>query len=504
MVTRAGSFFRPSLRSRAVRSAILAAAVACAWDLPLSAQQGTPLRKIGELELAIRGLTAAVEPRLTVPKHVPSGVRVDVRAGAATLAAADAARMLGGAFRLEGELAGPGLAATLALPGDTPDADPFLLRLPGLTRAGQYTLSNLRLVRDGRTVLDVTPSTVQIEVIDEILITSVTTRPLTLDEIKQKGIVLDADDYLGFEFTLAMRLESTPVNISFPVAFNREGVAVPAYLTPPSVSRSGIPLPTIVPMLLEARPAGEEGGGPAIPLTLDSGEEIRIPSVLVIPGNVGYLKQFFSAQLFVANGAPAGARLTVRDVTGTIALPAGADHVAGSADDPLSLAQTETGVHHTLQIRGPGLDGQPGTADDRTDLAPGEQGQAEFLIRGDLEGFHTIGFDITAALDGLPIGPVTVTGKASGGVLVRNPYFDITFTAPAVVRDGERFTLFATVTNIGQGAANDLHVALDAGALSGLQLVGQPTQHIDTLPSGDSAIVEFEFESQRTGQVVAS
>src|SRR5204863_10035752 len=124
----------------------------------------------------------------------------------------------------------------------------------------------------------------------QVLITSVTTRPLTLDEIKQKGIVLDSDDYLGFEFTLALKLESTPVNVSFPVAFNREGVAVPAFLTPPSVSRAGVPMPTIVPMLLEAHTGGADGGGPAVPLTLEGGQDVRIPSVLVIPGNVGYLK----------------------------------------------------------------------------------------------------------------------------------------------------------------------------------------------------------------------
>ena len=53
--------------------------------------------------------------------------------------------------------------------------------------------------------------------------------------------------------------------------------------------------------------------------------EVRIPSLLVIPGNVGYLRQFFSAQLFVANGAPAGSGLSVREVFGTMILPPGED-----------------------------------------------------------------------------------------------------------------------------------------------------------------------------------
>lgn len=86
MLTRVASLLRSSLRSRVVRTAVVALAVACGWGLSLSAQQA-PLRKIGELELAIRGLTATTESRLTVPKNVPSGVRVAVNAGAAAVAA---------------------------------------------------------------------------------------------------------------------------------------------------------------------------------------------------------------------------------------------------------------------------------------------------------------------------------------------------------------------------------------------------------------------------------
>ena len=232
---------------------------------------------------------------------------------------------------------------------------------------------------------------------------------------------------------------------------------------------------------------------------------MRIPAVLVIPGNVGYLKQFFSAQLFVANGAPVGSGLTVKNVTGTVKLPPGADHELGTDDDPLALPDTVHGPQPTtLPVLGVGPDGKPGTEDDDARFAPGEQGQAEFLIRGEREGFHSIDFDIAAVLEGLVSGPVTIKGKASGGVLVRNPFFDMTFTVPSVVRRGERFKLYATVTNIGQGIANDVTVSLDAAALSGARLVSDQTVHIDTLRTGDSKTVAFELESQKTGQVVAS
>ena len=141
-----------------------------------------------------------------------------------------------------------------------------------------------------------------------------------------------------------------------------------------------------------------------------AGGPVRIPSVLVIPGNVGYLKQFFSAQLFVANGAPdrIGAHRPRRDghdrpaarrgpairepPTIRCALPELDDGERRAADD-------DAGPRRRTRRRARA----PATT--RISWRPGEQGQAEFLIRGDKEGFHKLDFDINAMLDGLPIGP---------------------------------------------------------------------------------------------------
>jgi hypothetical protein len=494
-------------RSRAL-TLWLALLVALGASLRVDAQQA-PLRKIGELDLAIRGLSATTDASQTLPKNVASAVRVTLRASAQELTGADAERFLGGSFTIAGELSGPGLSAaqtlSIASGSAASPAGGFLLPIPALQTAGTYTLANLRIMRGTSTVLDVQPRTVTLNVLDQILITSVSTRQLTLDEIKQRGIVLDSDSYLGFEFTIGMKLESKAVTISFPAIFDRQNVAIPQSLVPPTVSRTDVPVPTFVPVLLQAEPTGSGGGDDKRPaLTTEDGRPITIPSVIVIPGNVGYLKQFFSAQLFVANGAPAGTPLTVHDITGTITLPKGPDDEIGTIDDPLTLAQTETGVHAMLPVRGAGADGLPGTPDDVDVLHPGEQGQAEFLVVGEKEGFHKLDFDIRAQLDGLPIGPVTVRGAASGGVLVRNQYFDMTFTTPAVVRADEPFSVFVTVTNIGQAIGNDITIALDSAALSGMRPDGDVTQHIDTLRAGDAATVEFKFRSQRTGQVVAT
>ncbi len=472
-----------------------------------------PLRKIGELDLAIRGLSATTDATQTLPKNVASGVRVTIHAGAQDLTAADAVRFLGGDFAIAGELSGPGLPSAQTIYSafsSTAGADPLLLRLPALATAGNYTLANLRIIqRDSHgidhTALDVTPRTVALNVIDQILITSVTTRQLTLDEIKQRGIVLDSDSYLGFEFTIGMKLESKAVTISFPAVFDRQSVPVPQSLVPPTVSRTDVPVPTFMPVLLQVDGGTPDADGKRPALSTEDGRPITIPSVIVIPGNVGYLKEMFSAQLFVANGAPVGTPLTLHDIVGKVTLPPGPDGDPNNTDDnPLSLARTDTGQHDTLPVRGVGADGLPNTPDDVDVLHPGEQGQAEFLVVGEHEGFAELSFDINAKLDGLPIGTVSVSGKARGGVLVRNQFYDMTFTAPAVVRADEPFSIYTTVTNIGQAIGNDISVALDSAALSGMQLVGDASQHIDTLRPGDSATLEFKFKSQRTGQVVTT
>ena len=461
------------------------------------------------MKLLYSGVTATLDPLSpVVPKNTPDAVRIVVTAGGNPLSAAETEEFLGGPFEIQGELSGPGLSGAKTL---LSEASSLLLPLPALNVSGDYTLSNVRIVVDSKPVLDVTPQQVPVRVIEQVLITSVKTRPLTLDELKARGVVFDGDDVVGFEFTLAMMLESKPVNISFPVAFDREGVAVPQPLLPlarPARTGVGIDLPsfpTIFPLMLEPDDGVEL---PEIELPGGGKQEIRIPSVLVIPGDVGFLKQFFSAQLFVANGTPGGSGLVVRDVSATIQLPPGPDAVVGTADDPLALPELTTGTQEeTLPVNGVGPDGEPGTTDDAVALEPGEQGQAEFLVRGESEGFHTIDFDIEATLDGLVTGPIQVKGSASGGVLVRNPFLDITFTVPSVVRAQEPFKLYVNVRNIGDGLASRIDVSFNDLALSGLKIAegAEATMRIDqTLEKGDSATVVFDFEALRTGKVVAT
>ena len=502
----------PTTGSRRLCAVLLGLALLLAAS-PCQAQ--SPLRKLGELEVSLFGLRAQVDPeRPAVPRNVGAAVRLAVRAGDQELTAGQVIELFGAGVRVEAELSGPGLSGAVSLPpaGAALPGDPLLLPIPALAVGGDYQLSNVRLAAGGRAVLDASPADVPLRV-SEILITGVSTRALTLDEIRAKGIVLDGDDYLGFDYTIGLLLDSQVVDLKFPVVFDRNGVAVPQPLLPPTADpgRAGVKLPTILPMLLEMQQADGQPVPPPRVTDPHTGESVpvHVPSVLVIPGDVGYLKQFFAAQLFVTNGAPTWANLELHDVTARITLPEGP--APGPEDDPLALPEIVRNGQTIPQplempVRGPGPNKEPGDDDDDPILRPGERGQAEFLLRGEQEGFHRISFAIQGQLLGLPGGPLTVTGRAAGGVLVRNPFFDVAFTLPSVVRADEPFDVYVTVNNVSSVAANLVRVAFDAEALAGARLADgeDGVQTIDTLAGHESRVVRFRMVAQVTGQVVAS
>ncbi len=467
--------------------AVVLAAVVSAFG------QTTPV-KIGQLDLTVGGLSATVTPaQPVIPKNISSGVQIVVTLNGQTLTPSAVAQYLGGSFQIQGEYSGPGLSQTVDVP-QSPAINSLVLDLPAVSEAGNYTLSNLRFVVNGNDVFDLSPNSVIVDVIDQVLVTSVQTQALTLAQIQAMGVVLNSSDYTGFQFTIGLQLSSQVVNISFPVVFDPQGVPVPQPISPPSnPTPQGVSVPvTIVPVLLQAAPAQSGGGGNPPGTALPPG--ISIPSVLVIPGNVGYLKQFFSAQLYVTNNTPAEANLVVDNVTGTVNLPPGPSGVVGGSDEPLGLPTLTSGPEAVTM---------PILLNGASTLNAGQTGQAQWTIVANSEGFYTVNFGINATLEGLPTGPVNLIGSAMGGLLVRNPYFNMTFAVPAVVRSGELFNVYTTVTNTSQAIANDLTVAIDSASLSGVQLVSPPQPPIATLNPGDSTTLTYQFKALVTGQVVA-
>ena len=133
--------------SRVVITMAAALVLSLATGSPADAEPGP--RSLGEIEVALLGLTAGVDPvEPIVPRETASGVRIVVTAGGQALSSAEVARLLGGPFEVRAELSGPGLPSVLSLPltgaDAVPSPDPLVLTFPGLPTAGSTRSSSPR------------------------------------------------------------------------------------------------------------------------------------------------------------------------------------------------------------------------------------------------------------------------------------------------------------------------------------------------------------------------
>ena len=432
------------------------------------------------LDFTIVGVGIGVSPDYqAVPKGIASQVNTGYTAPSITLSA-EVLDQLPKDYRIIAELTGPAYQSPLTLTAQP--GSPF--KLPTLPLLGKYTLSNIRLLDGSGTALfSATPQAVTIESIGDPLITNVQTRQLTLQEIQDRGVVVDSSNFTAYDFTVALGTESNRVPISFPVIIPNTYTQVNPEALPPATDL-GIPPPVVSIPPPPELPANTSFEGFVMQADPDSdiSDEVRsqlppIPGVVVIPNNIGFLNQYFSALLLVTNGAPGQSNLVVKDLKATISLPVGKDTVAGTNDDPLKMAVGAGGIPFPseLPVMNTGPDGKAGTPDDVSLLHPAESGQADFTIEGKKEGTHKIDFDITAILEGLPIGPVAITGKATGAVLVRNPTFSITFSHPSTIRSGEGYEIFVTITNTSKTNADLVSLHLDSQALSGARMAADET-----------------------------
>ena len=368
------------------------------------------------------------------------------------------------------------------------------------------------------------PRSVPVKVFDEILVSRVTSRPLTYEEIEEKGIFIDESNFRVVEFEAAFVLDGKTIPISFPVVspkFTQSVELIPAAeleakLAEAAVLNRQISATTQLPPEFEVSQLNIQVQGinfqvvdPDEPESL--GLKIPpIPALMVIPGNIGYLNQFFSVQIFTENAAPRGSGLSVYDIKATLKLPAGPDRVPGTeyaapGDDPLRFARIgpDKLIQPIQAIVQPGADGEVGTPDDGVRLQPGQSGQAEFLVEGLQEGLHVMDLDLEATMDGLAAGPVTVKGKAAGSVLVRNPRFSMAFSHPRTVRVGEPYEASVTLLNTGITPANLVQISLNKNSISGAVLMdeAQQTVELGTLLPGQSATATFRLRSLRNGAV---
>ncbi len=465
------------------------------------------------LDIVGIGLNAGPDYQ-AVPKGIATQVNTSVDTGAFDVDLI--VSQLPKDYRVVAELSGPAFLTPLTL--ETLPGKPF--DIPTLALFGKHTLNNIRLVDGNNTTLfGAVPQTVVIESINDPLITEVRTRELTLEELQERGVTFDSSNFTAYEFTAAFATESGQVPLTLPVIIpdrvtlpHPENIQIPAniglptpkieFKPPPGVKVELPPNLEIKPFVMQLKEPFEGSATFELP---------PIPGVVVIPGNIGFLHQYFSALAIVSNGAPELSNLVIRDVKARIVLPAGEDLTPGSdavpGDDPLRLAKGTDGFFpREMIINHPGADGQFGTADDISAMSPAESGQADFTIEGLKEGTHKVEFEISAILDGLPIGPVELSGRAVGAVLVRNPEFSLTMSHPQTVRTGEDYDLFVTVTNTGKTTANLVSVHLDPRAISGATFIeGEtPDKELDSILPGSSGTVRYRLTAQITGAVTAS
>ncbi len=454
----------------------------------LRADNGT----LGTGQYRLIGASFDVSP---VEQNVPVGVAATVK----TLFEGSASALASTGARVAAELTGPSVPSPVTISA-APGED---LVVPPLSVKGEHLLQNIRLTNSGGVAVAAAHPTARI-VVSDILVTRITSRALTSQELAARGVVVNDSSYKAYSFALGLAIQGRTIRIEVPtVVETRDGyqpVGPPIVDVENRDERFVPPTVIAVPM----RKDGTPGGGPPDPEIFDEGEGSPQPvfGLLVFPGNIRFLNQFFSVVVMVQNGAAEGSPLALRDVSTTISLPAAS----------LRLSKTIPSVPDgsPVPVRGAGADEVLGTADDVVVLVAQTAGQAEFVTEGLRVGTHEVTCDLSATLEGLANQPPrTLRGRARGSVLVRDPSFGLTFNHPDVIRDGEEYELRVSVANTSTVLANDVTIAIDAASLTGAEALGvpagtDPAALLGDIPPGESRLAKFALKAKRTGRVVAS
>ncbi|MBI5141187.1 MAG: Ig-like domain-containing protein [Nitrospirae bacterium] len=484
---------------RVRKIAVLALAL-CLGLLPVSVSAAQSA-SIGKGVLHVLGIGFLAEPEhQTAPVNM--GTAVNTRLFTPEYEGAESAippEMTAG-LTVVADLSGPGIST----PRKIESAPGEQLVIPPLPQEGTYVLDNIRLMRGEQVVMYASPAIARIDTIRKLLVTQVTSRALSIDEIEKLGISVTSDNFTAYKFTVGFGTETGVVNMDIPIVMGNtqypEGTRLPDIdeapdpdITPaprlnaPNLQLNGIPF---------TRPEDDDGGEIGF-------LNIPVAGAIIIPGDIAFLNQFFEVMLLVTNNAPDGSALKVTGINAEIVLPAGDDNMPGSSDDPLRLADAGSGTQPIAKVLNAAGGGSA--------VGPHESGEGRFLVEGLREGTHRLEIKITATLTGLPSGPVQVFGSATGTVIVRNPNFTLTFGQPDVVRDGEEYSLFVTVHNTSEVAANLVQLTLPPQAVYGATIIGDsdPATPVGavamrTIAAGDSAVAEFRLIARKTGKVTSA
>ncbi|MBP7866933.1 MAG: Ig-like domain-containing protein [Acidobacteria bacterium] len=501
---------RTSGLSRALRGLLAFALLPGFLGAPVPAQDANP-GAVKRYEVAVTAFKLTVTPvSARVPLNVPVRLRTALAfsnpdapwaAGLAAYARAN--------FRVKGTLYGPGGVVAELTDPDTSDGeekvyapgDELVLGPAWFPVAGAYELRDLRLVcaATGKTYLYAEPHRVRIDAGGDLFVWSVTADPMTWQEMEDAGITGDPGAWTGYNFTVGIEVSSSLVEFTFPV------VGVPSTLPVGGVSLPGQPVAggtyhdTIAPVEIEL----PDVSLPRLPAT-----EVRIPGLIIIPGNIGFLQQHFQVVLVLCNALPPDAGYFLADLTATAGIP--------DTDGPLVPVPADS---QTQPLR---------AADGGALVGPGASASAQWVVSGAQCGYHEFPIAIAGRLRNASGDlNVAIEGQALAGVAVRpNPKFSLAFTHPDRVERGTEYDVAVQVTNVSTTTdANGFQLNLGPEALSGVELrrvVSTDTTDpvdcdaalgcdpfsapvsVETLGKGHSFLVVYRFRSLVSGFVTAA
>ncbi len=308
-------------------------------------------------------------------------------------------------------------------------------------------------------------ATIRLPLGDVLVIDQVSVTPLSQQEIVNRGVQLtDPANYWVYDFSVSLSIGGTPATIE------QASVIMPSNPTPGTTT-------TLQPTIVQ-NSGGSEGGSTIQTTVIALPEGRRAYAFLLIPGEIKLLKEFFEAKVIVKNEA--NADFVITGTTASLNLPSALALV------PLNGVNQQA----TMTLG---------------DIAGGSQAEARWVLRGDVEGDHTVSVDASGVLQ--PFG-LTLTASNTGLVKVYGkPALSAVFNAPTGVNAGEEFIFTATVSNTSAINVYGVSMALDTAGMVNVHLsTGEsPEKSIGTLTAagtpGSVQTVEFRLVSDITGIV---
>ena len=341
----------------------------------------------------------------------------------------------------------------------------------------------------------------------EIVVATVDSRPLTVDEIEAlvDNGVIDLEDPSNFHhslFTIVLNIGLEPVTIS---------TVIPVPPSPSSGGTSGSGGSggtggghVYYGVGLGGGGGGFSGGGGGyrgfviVPPVPPGQPQPVIPGVIIIDGVIKTLKELFQVTLAIDN---LSTTFDIEELVARIQLPAGLSAVrAGPGSDPTTISVDDAEDTVTL-----------GT------IPPGERGEGQFVVRGDKIGEHavSVGFSGFLTGGGLPE-PLAFDGEAGTSLTVHGPpELEVTVGHPSDPSDwdviaGEIYTLTVDITNTSDRPALYTSLMLKLGADARLvdaddvPIPGSiEVRDFGHVQPGQTVSAAFRVEPMVTGEIIA-